>query len=306
MSRPIVYWNRSSGREEIEKVYGERPMEWLYGTAPGRAIEEGILSRKWVSRLYGLYNSSPFSAHKVEPFIREFGIPMHEFERGPFRSFNDFFIRKFIPGARPVESRPERMPAFAEARYLGWERIEPGQTFPVKGEWLSAGRLLRNAELSRAFEGGPLLIARLCPVDYHRFHFPDDGHETVRYALHGRYHSVNPKALQAMGEIFVRNERHVTLLETVNFGKLAYIEVGALCVGRIVQTHPVGKPFRRGAEKGYFLFGASTVILLGEPGRWAPSEDILRETARDREALVRLGDEIGRKTAVPAQSSGIV
>lgn len=301
MSRPITYWSRTTGREETEKVYGERPMELLYGTAPGRVIEDSILSRAWVSKAYGAYNSSTFSVHKIEPFIREFDIPMYEFEQGPFRSFNDFFIRKFIGGARPFETRAELMPAVAEARYLGWDRIAPDQTFPVKGEWLSSRLLLGSAEKGRPFENGPLLIARLCPVDYHRFHFPDDGREIERYALHGRLHSVNPRALQARGDIFVRNERQVSILETANFGKIAYIEVGALCVGRIVQTHPMGEPFRRGAEKGYFLFGASTVIVAGEPGRWRPSEDILRETSRRREVLVRLGEEIGRRnSAVPA------
>jgi phosphatidylserine decarboxylase len=72
------------------------------------------------------------------------------------------------------------------------------------------------------------------------------------------------------------------------------VEVGAMSVGRIVQTHPAGDPFRRGDEKGYFTFGASTILLFGETGGWTPSADLLEQTAQGRETLVRLGDEVAR------------
>ena len=103
---------------------------------------------------------------------------------------------------------------------------------------------------------------------------------------------MNPFALRARNDILATNERHVSILATANFGRLAMVEVGAMNVGRIVQTHPEGQPFRRGDEKGYFMFGASTILLFGEPGRWVPSADLLEQTALRRETLVRLGDEV--------------
>ena len=42
----------------------------------------------------------------------------------------------------------------------------------------------------------------------------------------------------------------------------SYVEVGAICVGRIVHSNPEKTRFVRGEEKGYFLFGGSTVILI--------------------------------------------
>jgi len=69
--------------------------------------------------------------------------------------------------------------------------------------------------------------------------------------------------------------------------------VGALCVGKIAQTFPADRRFARGDEKGYFLFGASTIILLGEAGRWTPDADLLEQTAQRRETLVRLGERVG-------------
>ena len=42
-------------------------------------------------------------------------------------------------------------------------------------------------------------------------------------------------------------------------GAKPFIEVGAMMVGKIVQTHDEEQPFARGAEKGYFLFGTAPV-----------------------------------------------
>jgi phosphatidylserine decarboxylase len=139
-----------------------------------------------------------------------------------------------------------------------------------------------------------LLLARLCPVDYHRFHFPDNGQVVEDYRIHGLFHSVNPLALKVKPDIFIQNERHVTILDTENFGKLAYIEVGAICVGKIIQStklHP-SKTFSRGDEKGYFLFGGSTVIVLGEKGKWKPSVDIVDNTHQGIETYLHLGTSV--------------
>lgn len=292
MSDAIRIWNRREKREETELVYGDLGVRLLYGTAPGFALADGLLARKWISRVYGALQSSALSRAKVEPFVRKFGIRMDEYEPGPFASFNDFFIRKFVPGARAFESSATRMAAPAEARYLAYERVSIDQVFPVKGAHLTPAVLLGSEEKARPFEGGSLLIARLCPVDYHRYHYPDSGKTAEFYTVAGKLHSVNPLALKRSSEIFATNERRVSLLETDHLGRMAYIEVGALCVGKIVQTHPEPGRFERGAEKGYFLFGASTVIVLGEKGAWRPDADLLEQTAQRRETYIRLGDGI--------------
>jgi phosphatidylserine decarboxylase len=297
-SSSIVIWNRKESREEVEQVYGDAALKWVYGTRSGQRLADRVLSRGFISQAYGAYQSSSWSAHKIEPFIRTFQIPMDEYEVKSFRTFNEFFIRKFKPGAREFTKVPNELPAFSEARYFAYEKITPDQKFPVKGTGLSAEGLLGSREKAKPFQGGPLLLARLCPVDYHRFHFPDEGRIMDYYPVHGKLHSVNPLALKYKEEIFITNERQVSILQTPNFGKLAYIEVGALCVGKIVQTHPTLGDFRRGDEKGYFLFGGSTVIVLGEPGAWKPDQDLLDQTSQGRETLVRLGERVATATSV--------
>jgi phosphatidylserine decarboxylase len=185
------------------------------------------------------------------------------------------------------------MPAPCEARYFGYEAIDETVSVPVKGKFLRADALLGDIDKAAPFIGGPLVIARLCPVDYHRYHYPESGKTIEAYPVHGEFHSVNPVALKNKPDIFIENERRVAILETKNFGKIAYIEVGAAMVGKIIQSHDETKSFRRGQEKGYFLFGGSTVIILGEKGRWTPSKDMIENTLKGMETYIQLGDEIG-------------
>lgn len=293
---PITYWNRRTGRTEQEQVYGEGALRWMYETRPGRALGEGIFSRPFVSAAYGALQDTAWSARKIAPFVQQFGIPMEEYEEQRFGSFNDFFIRRFKPGMRRFTQVTGELGAFAEARYFAVERLDPAQRFPVKGIALSAGELLGDRTIASPFEHGPAFIARLCPVDYHRFHFPDSGHIAEQAHQPGPLHSVNPLALQFKPDILITNERRISILDTDHFGRIAYVEVGATMVGKIVHTHPATAPFARGDEKGYFLFGGSTVVVLGEAGAWRPDDDLLEQSRQGRETLVRLGERIASRT----------
>ena len=209
----------------------------------------------------------------------------------PYSTFNNFFIRRFKEEARTFEKEANLLPAPCEARYFGFESLKDEDTIPVKGRFWSPKALLNSEKWASEFEQGPALLARLCPVDYHRFHFPDDGEVLDSFRVSGKFHSVNPLALKANDKIFQENERQVSILETKNFGKLAYIEVGAMMVGKIVQTYE-GNSFTRGQEKGYFLFGGSTVIVFGQKGLWKPDQDILEKTSDSMETYIKLGSSI--------------
>jgi phosphatidylserine decarboxylase len=286
----IQVWDRKNQIEFTEQVYGDAWIRRLYGNSIGYFFTDQIFSRKWLSQLYGSLQSSSWSAKKVPHFIQNFQIPMQEFENGPFASFNDFFIRKFRPGQRPFPETPSEMGSFAESRMFAF--AEEKDSLKIKGIDLSPASIL-GKEYS-AFQGGPCLLARLCPVDYHRFHYPDSGETVAQYRQTGKLHSVNPLALEANPKLFLQNERHVSILKTKNFGTLAYVEVGALCVGKIIQTH-AEKSFQRGEEKGYFLFGGSTVIVFGEKGAWLPDKDLLERSKNGMETLVRLGEPVAKK-----------
>lgn len=299
----IKYFNRMNGKMETEKVYGDFFIKFLYTSVAGKKIGN-LFTNKYFSKFYGAFQDLPSSHNKVRPFIQKFNIPIQDYEPGTrpsldpkdsYRTFNEFFIRRFRLGKRSFVSDPRRMPAFAEARYVGFESVNDERLYPVKGHYLKAKDLIGNDQVAKIFEGGPLLIARLCPVDYHRYHYPDNGKVLDNFRVPGAYDSVNPFALKYKNQIFIKNERHVSILETEQFGKLAYIEVGAICVGKIVQSHRWNKPFMRGEEKGYFLFGGSTVVVLGEKGKWKPSQDIIANTDKGIETYLHLGTEVAVK-----------
>jgi phosphatidylserine decarboxylase len=263
-----------------------------YETKPRRSLTNVLQSHPAYDWLVSVFQNTGWSARKIGPFIREHHIDMTQFEPGPYRSYASFFERKFKAGVRHFPSDPNQLGAFAEGRYFGWEKLEPDQEFPIKGRSLSARHLLGSQNRAQPFEGGPVMVARLAPVDYHHLHYPDDGETLEQERLGKTLWTVNQNALRNQLDILFRNERKVQVLSTKHFGRLRFVEIGALSVGRIVQTHPLDKPFERGSEKSVFRFGGSAVVVFGEAGAWRPCNDILHRTIEGTETFVRLGEEI--------------
>ncbi len=296
-SSPIQFIDGETGALCEEQVYGGAWIRWMYGTRIGRLIS-ALVALPPFSRIYGWLQDRPSSVRRIAPFVDQFDIRMADFlpeeearKDAPYSSFNAFFTRRVVPDARPF-AQGDAFPAPCDARYFGYAALDDTVRIPVKGTHFKASALLGDGDWTAAFEHGPGFIARLCPVDYHRFHFPDDGEILARWRIPGVLHSVNPWALAEREDIFMVNEREVTILQTAHFGRLAYVEVGATCVGRIVQTH-AGSAFRRGDEKGMFLFGGSTVIVLGEAGRWQVDPEIRARTGQGLETYLKLGARLG-------------
>jgi phosphatidylserine decarboxylase len=289
---PLPVFDRRTGRV-IQEFMDDSSA--TYESHPHRSLMQWLGSSPTWDWLVAAYQNTSYSARNIEPFIRKYHIDMTEFEPGPFKSYADFFDRRFLPGKRHFPDSPGQMGAFAEARYLAWEKLEPEMEFPIKGHSLKPEILFGNAERAKEFEGGPVILARLSPMDYHHLHYVDGGRTIDTWRLGSRLWTVNPNALRNQPDILFRNERSVQLLETEHFGRLAMVEIGALSVGRIVQVHDIKKPFTRGAEKSMFKFGGSAVAFFGQPGRWQPEQDILRHTRNGQETLIRLGQPIARR-----------
>ena len=293
----IIVWNRQKKREETESIYGNCFLRMLYENPIGLFLVRYVLSIPLFSHIYGKLQNITLSTRWIKPFIQKYKIDMRDYENREFSHFNDFFIRRFQENARSFEKEKDLLPAFCEGRYLAYSSLEKNTPLPIKEKFLSLEQLLRKKEWIEHFEKGPALIVRLCPTDYHRFHYPDSGKTIDHYSLAGLLHSVNPIALKEQKHVLSQNERQVSILECENFAKLAYIEIGALCVGKIVQTNEEVS-FHRGQEKGYFLFGASTVILLGERNAWLPDRDIVEQSEKGRESFIELGKKIASRKRI--------
>ena len=209
----IKLFNRYTQNEEVELVYGQESIEFAYNSLLGKALAPVIGSRL-LSQIYGSFQDKESSGKKVPQFLKDFNINTSDYENGSienvefkdsFKSFNEFFIRKFKEGRREFIQDTNILSAFAEARYYGYEKLTEDFRAPVKGYELSAEKLLENKSLAKDFIGGPVMIARLCPVDYHRYHYPDSGVTSKNYLIKGDFHSVNPLALLHRKDIFVKN-----------------------------------------------------------------------------------------------------
>lgn len=298
--KEIVYFDRLTQKEEIERVYGEASLRLLYASSGiARWISCLLLPlvarSAWVSRLYGWIQKTRWSRCKIEPFIRVFQVDPAEFldPVETFSSFNDFFIRKLKKEARPCVQDPCRLVMPADGRYLVFPKISASSGFVVKGEKFQLEDLLQDAALARRFAEGSMVMARLCPTDYHRFHFPCEGVPGQPRLINGYLFSVNPLAIRQNIHIFSQNKRMVTSIQTEQFGEILYIEIGATSVGSIHQTFYPHQMCKKGDEKGYFSFGGSSLILLFEPNRIVFDADLLARSAQYQEVRGLFGQSLG-------------
>jgi phosphatidylserine decarboxylase len=297
----VRYIDRLTKKERVEEIYGKVFIEMLYGSSPlSRLLSSFLLplfsKALWVSSLYGTLQKSRWSRWKIKPFIKTFRIDPSEFLDPPssFSSFNDFFIRKLKPSCRPIVNGNDIATLPADGRYLVYPNIHRSEGFLIKGEKFSLERLLQNHPLAHKYEQASMVLARLCPTDYHRFHFPCNCIPEKPIPIRGSLFSVNPLALKKNIHILSTNKRVITLLHTKNFGPLLYIEIGATYVGTIHQTFIPNEPYAKGDEKGYFSFGGSSIILLFEPFRIEFDQDLLDTSHRKLEMRGLYGQSLGR------------
>lgn len=272
-------------------------LRFLYHTAVGRGFLR-ILSARWISRAAGAFLNTGMSKVFIKPFVRSAKIDLVDYYADGFSCFNDCFTRKIRDGLRPVDDDPAALIAPCDG-LLSAYRIgdDPDATvFPAKQSEYTVSRLLASGEEAARFTGGTALVFRLCVDHYHRYAFFDGGVKSPSVFIPGRLHTVRPIALGRY-PVFTENCREYTLIATDNFGTAAQIEVGAMLVGKIANLdRDEEKRVRRGEEKGMFLYGGSTVILLLEKGAATVDCELFDATAAGLETPVRLGERIGIRT----------
>ncbi|HWZ95357.1 MAG TPA: archaetidylserine decarboxylase [Opitutaceae bacterium] len=294
-AEPIQFYDRHHQKIETEKIYGEPWLRFTYENPVGRLFLGLFVRRAIFSRLYGWRMNRRASAQKVLPFIVRYNLDVDEFAKSAlaYRTFNEFFFRALKPGTRPIAPGDNVAVLPADGRHLVFPNVDASNGFYVKGENFSLAELLGDAEQAKSFAGGAMIISRLAPVDYHRFHFPCAGTPGRARLINGCLYSVNPVALRRNVRYLVQNKRYVTLLESPGFGPVAMIEVGATAVGSVTQTHVPGRAVAKGEEKGLFKFGGSCVITLFQAGRIAFDGDLVEQSAQQVETYAHMGDRLG-------------
>jgi phosphatidylserine decarboxylase len=224
----------------------------------------------------------------LSPVARE-SLRLHEFQIDPdaeffgFKSWNDFFIRRFKPGRRLV-ARPDDQKAIVSAcesqPYRIQTQVNEHDTFWMKSEPYSVRHML-NGNFVEQFVGGTVYQAFLSADNYHRWHSPVTG--TIRriQQVPGTYYA------EAASERFdpagpTNSQGYITHVATraLIFIEADYSGIGLMClvavgmgeVSSCVLVDQEGKPLKegqkveKGDQLGYFQFGGSTHCLVFRPG----------------------------------------
>lgn len=279
----------------MRKICKDNPnkgLSFLYNTYVGRIILKPLVKSKFISALTGKFMDSSISKFMIKPFIKSHNIKMDEYVNKKYNSFNDFFIRNIKKEARLINDNKNALIAPCDSK-LTCYKITKDLKFNVKNSTYSVSSLINDENVANAFNEGYALVFRLSPEDYHHYLFCDDGIIINNYKIDGKYHSVNPIVYDNY-KVFRENTRECTLIKTNNFKNIMYVEVGALLVGKICNIKKQGK-FKKGEEKGYFMYGGSTVILLIQKDALLIDDEIIKNSSKNIETCVKCGEKIGEK-----------
>jgi len=249
------------------------------------------------------------SAKDIKGFIELHNLVVDEMDRKPdeYKTFNEFFYRELKPSARPVADPddPKVLVSPADSRLTCFPEMMDATKLWIKGEKFTIEGLLGpRSDLAPKFVSGSMVICRLAPQDYHRWHWPVNGRVKQITKIQGTLFTVNPIAINKNVDVFTQNKRDVIEVESEAFGTVVMIAVGATMVGSIhllCEATPVPNgqgteylPHKKGEQQGYFAFGGSTVIVLFERGSVRFDDDLVKNTKKPMETLVKVNTKIGK------------
>jgi len=205
-----------------------------------------------------------------------------------FDSWNSFFIRRFIPGARPFKGDARRQVNIGcETTPWAYENdVALKSDFWVKDVNYSLVDLFGGREdIAKLFEGGQLYQGFLSATHYHRWQSPLDGTVERSWVQPGTYFAERPAQREGVGtwegtesQPYLGHvaARAIFLFKHETCGYVALICMGMVevstcviepeyLVDGVLQSAPV--KISRGVEIGHFEFGGSTHILVFQKDR---------------------------------------
>ena len=288
----IKYIVRATGKIERENPPAEGLLNFLYGNTFGKLVALPIAKQKAITKRYGKMMSSRKSVERIPAFVSSLNIDMSESKKSvsEFKTFNEFFYRELKPGARKIG---EGLVSPGDGRVLAFDKISEVNSFYVKGKEFTLKEFLKDDALFKKHENSSMIIVRLAPNDYHRYHFPFKGKASEAKKIDGSYYSVSPIALQSnFTKVFCKNKKEICVLTTEGRGEILIIPVGATMVGSLNNTYKANTEVEKGQEMGYFAFGGSTVVLLFDSKYFKIDEDLIQNTKNNIETYLRMGEKI--------------
>lgn len=276
----------------------------------GSAIIAPILKR--VTEVYCRRRGESTDPAQIVKFIQSFQVDWKQAARCQnastaiecatrFRNLNEFFARKKDPKLLDIRLKGKDSKILvspADSRAVVFRSEFDAKKFWIKGTDYNVKALLGNngrkmaPGLHEYYRDCSVIISRLAPVDYHRFHSPVDGRYATHYKIPGGYYSVQPNIVNSSTNVFTENSRVVYFINSRHFGTVALVIIGATCVGSIVVPKKnKNQRISRGQELGYFKFGGSTIVtLVSVPLK--VDMPLVKHGVRGIETYLRTGDYI--------------
>lgn len=289
--------------EEIIPRYVNTAMKLTYSNVIGRKIATKSVSllRKMSVEAGKRFDLSS-STTQIEPFIKLYKLNPDEFEKSvnEYKNFNEFFTRKFknFNSVRPLEGDENYAVCPADCRMTVFPKFEDSLMW-VKGAEFTIEKLLgpkaaQSYDLDK-FKGGTLVISRLTPQDYHRWHNPIQGIYGEKYEIGGALYTVNPLAINERFNVYTENKRTVCVIKSEHFGVVFLVAIAATFVGSMEIIGKENEECAIGEYHGKFYFGGSTVILLFQPNTIKLEDDLVYNTIeRKKETLVKVRSVLGK------------
>lgn len=306
-SANILVRDRRTGQllEEKMQVHVRLGIRLLYQGAENRM--NGVRARRMLRSLsvrQGAKYDAPSSVRAIMPFVAFHELKLDEMVDpiSSFNSFNAFFSRRIRMELRPIADPDDArtLVSCADCRLMAFASVIRATQLWIKGRQFSVHKLLGGGSPSAHEDvAGPefgLVIFRLAPQDYHRFHAPVDGVVGAPKRIEGEYYTVNPMAIRSAIDVYGENTRVIIPLHTELFGTVYVVAIGAMMVGSVLLSVTEGQRIARGDELGYFQFGGSTLVLLVESKAVRLDADLLANSDACIETLVQVGMRIGRAT----------
>ena len=267
---------------------------------PHRALSRIVY---WATR----WTFAPWKNWLIGTIVRNYQVDMTEAAQPDalaYPHFNAFFTRKLRADARCADPDPVAVLCPADGRISQAGTIVEGRIFQAKGQEYTAAELLGGDEAAAAsYRDGSFATVYLSPRDYHRVHMPLQG--TLRETVHvpGRIFSVAPFAVEAIPQLFARNERLVCHFDgehgpfvVVMVGAILVSSVGTVWDGLVIPPYASstrrksfagqGITLERFAEMAHFNMGSTVIVLL-------PAGSATLDPLQPQQA-VRVGQRIGQ------------
>ena len=205
--------------------------------------------------------------HECDPKLPHYG----------FKSWDDFFTRKFRPGRPPVASPDDNhivANACESAPYKLAYGVKHRDFFWIKKQRYSLDFILNMSPLAQKFYGGTVYQAYLSATSYHRWHSPVSCiiHKTelVDGSYYSRTHNIQndpPSPNMSQGYLAQVAARGIIYIQADNehIGLMCFVSIGMSDVSSNEITVKEGQRVEKGDELGMFHFGGSTHLLIFGP-----------------------------------------